>query len=144
MKELFEIGIVFRGFVLVKYKFKKLSSIKGIKESSKDLRGAFISAINSFAINAFNNISLEYLESDKILFVFKLAQIKALDCESEEPVILYGLINKPKKDTDKIVKKFFEKVEPILNLFVTTFTNRDFTELNQFEPFLEEIKNYFS
>jgi hypothetical protein len=143
MKELFELGIVFRGFVLVKYKFKKLSTIKEIQEKSKDLRGAFISAINSFASNAFNNISLEYLESDKILFVFKLAQVKAMDCDCEEPVILYGLINKPKKDTDKVVKKFFEKVEPILNLFVTTFSNKDFTELDQFEPFSEEIRSFF-
>ena len=143
MKELFELGIVFRGFVLVKHKFKKLSSIKDIHESSKDLRGAFISAINSFATNAFNNISLEYLESDKILFVFKLAHVKALDCDCEEPVILYGLINKPKKDTDKLVKKFFEKVQPILNLFVSKFTNKDFTELDQFEPFAEEIKSFF-
>ncbi|MEJ2296825.1 MAG: hypothetical protein P8Y23_18925 [Candidatus Lokiarchaeota archaeon] len=143
MKELFELGIVFRGFVLVKHKFKKLSSIKDIHERSKDLRGAFISAINSFATNAFNNISLEYLESDKILFIFKLAQVKALDCNCEEPVILYGLINKPKKDTDKLVKKFFEKVQPILNLFVSKFTNKDFTELDQFEPFAEEIKSFF-
>ena len=143
MKELFELGIVFRGFVLVKHKFKKLSSIKDIHESSKDLRGAFISAINSFATNAFNNISLEYLESDKILFVFKLNHVKALDCDCEEPVILYGLINKPKKDTDKLVKKFFEKVQPILNLFVSKFTNKDFTELDQFEPFAEEIKSFF-
>ena len=144
MKELFELGIVFRGFVLVKHKFKKLSSIKDIHESSKDLRGAFISAINSFATNAFNNISLEYLESDKILFVFKLAHVKALDCDCEEPVILYGLINKPKKDTDKLVKKFFEKVQPILNSFVSRFTNKDFTELDQFEPFAEEIQSFFS
>ena len=143
MKELFELGIVFRGFVLVKHKFKKLSTIKGIQETSKDLRGAFISAINSFATNAFNNISLEYLESDKILFVFKLAEVKALDCNYEEPVILYGLIFKPKKDPDKLVKKFFEKVEPIINLFITTYTNKDFTELDQFEPFAEEIKSFF-
>ena len=143
MKELFELGIVFRGFVLVKHKFKKLSSIKDIHESSKDLRGAFISAINSFATNAFNNISLEYLESDKILFVFKLNHVKALDCDCEEPVILYGLINKPKKDTDKLVKKFFEKVQPILNSFVSRFTNKDFTELDQFEPFAEEIQSFF-
>jgi hypothetical protein len=58
-------------------------------------------------------------------------------------VILYGLINKPKKDTDKLVKKFFEKVQPILNLFVSKFTNKDFTELDQFEPFAEEIKSFF-
>ena len=143
MKELFELGIVFRGFVLVKHKFKKLSTVKDIQESSKELRGAFISAINSFAINAFNNVSLEYLESDKILFVFKLAELKALDCISEEPVILYGLIYKPKKDPDKLVKKFFEKVEPIINLFITKYSNKDFTELDQFEPFTEVIKSFF-
>lgn len=143
MKDLFEIGIVFRGFVLVKHKFKKLSTVKDIQESCKELRGAFISAINSFAINVFNNVSLEYLESDKILFVFKLAEVQARDSNSKEQIILYGLIYKPKKDPDKLVKKFFEKVEPILNLFITKYTNMDFTELDQFEPFAEEIKNFF-
>jgi len=141
MKELYELGIVFRGFILVKHKFKHISEQN---EKNKDLRGAFISAINSFAESAFNNLSLEYLESKNILFIFKASEIKTSDSHLEEPIILYGLTDKKKKDTDKFVKKFLEKVGVILQLFISRFQNRDFTELDQFEPFKQEIENFFN
>ena len=142
MKELYEIGIVFRGFVLVSYEFKKIAKKDTLKNVSKDLRGGFISAINLFAKNAFNNLSLEYLESGNILFIFKVLEIKAANYNVKEPVILYGLVDKKKKDTDKFVKKFLEKMNPILNLFITRYTNKDLTEYSQFKPFQKEIKDF--
>jgi len=142
MKELYEIGIVFRGFVLVSHVFKKLEKKDNLKNLDKDLRGAFISAINSFAQNAFNNLSLEYLESNNILFIFNAFEIKALDSNQKEPIILYGLIDKKKKDTDKFVKKFLQKIEPISLLFVSRYSDRDFSEVNQFKPFQNEIKEF--
>jgi len=144
LKELYELGIVFRGFVLVKHKFRKKLNSNGSKESTKDLRGAFIDAINSFAKSAFNNLSLEYLESNSTLFIFKVAEIKSSDCVSLEPIILYGLTDKKKKDSDKLVKRFLEKVEPVLQLFISRYTDKDFTELSQFEPFKKEIEGYFN
>ena len=140
MRELLELGIVFRGFVLVKHKFRHL---RDEYEKTKDLRGAFISAINSFAENAFNNLSLEYLESQKILFIFKASEIQTADCNVKEPIILYGLTYKTKKDSDKFVKRFLEKVEIILQNFISKFQNKDFTELSQFIPFQQEIKSSF-
>lgn len=142
MKELYEIGIVFRGFVLVSHVFKKIEKKNNLKNTDKDLRGAFISAINLFAKNAFNNLSLEYLESNNILFIFNAFEIQASDSNQKEPIILYGLIDKKKKDTDKYVKKFLQKIEPISLLFVSRYSNKDFTELNQFEPFQNEIKEF--
>jgi len=144
LKELYELGIVFRGFVLVKHKFNKISNLTDSKESNKDLRGAFIDAINSFAKSAFNNLSLEYLESNNALFIFKVAEIKSSDCVSLEPIILYGLTIKNKKDSDKLVKKFLEKVEPVLQLFISRYNDKDFSELNQFELFKEEIEEFFN
>ncbi|TFG18646.1 MAG: hypothetical protein EU533_07530 [Promethearchaeota archaeon] len=141
MKELIELGIVFRGFILVKYLFKNGVSNQD-NDPCKDLRGPFITAINSFAQNAFNNLSLEYLESSNNLFIFKIHEIKALDSDYKEHVILYGLTER-KKNPDKIVRKFFEKSEPIMQLFLTRYNNKDFTELNQFEPFQDEIKQFF-
>jgi hypothetical protein len=55
---------------------------------------------------------------------------------------LYGLIDKKKKDTDKFVKRFLQKIEPISLLFVSRYSNKDFSELNQFEPFQNEIKEF--
>ena len=143
MKELYEIGIVFRGFVLVSHVFKNLEKKDNLKNLDKDLRGAFISAINSFAQNAFNNLSLEYLESNNILFIFKAFCIQASDSDQKEPIILYSLIyNKKNKDTDKFVKKFLQKIEPISLLFVSRYSDRDFSEINQFKPFQNEIKEF--
>ncbi len=142
MKELYEIGIVFRGFILVSYEFKKVEKEENLNKVNKDLRGSFISAINTFAKNAFNNLSLEYLESGNILFVFKAYEIQASDCDVKEPIILYGLLDKSKKDTDKIVKKFLSRIDPILNLFISRYGHKDFSEINQFEPFQNDIKEF--
>ncbi|MFX1379498.1 MAG: hypothetical protein ACFFA4_10435 [Promethearchaeota archaeon] len=142
MKELYEIGFVFRGFVLVNHVMKKLPVQKesGI---NKDLRGAFISAINTFVDTAFNKNSIEYLESGNILFIFKIAEIQSRDNRLKEPIILYGLVDKSKKKSDKLVKKFFERVDPILQLFIQKYERTDFTELNQFEPFQDTIQEFF-
>lgn len=142
MKELYEIGIVFRGFILVTCEFKKIEKKDKLSSVDMDLRGGFISAITLFAKNAFNNLSLEYLESGNILFIFKALEMQAANCNQQEPVILYGLLDKKKKDTDKFVKKFLEKINPILNLFITRYNNKDLTELNQFQPFQNEIKDF--
>ncbi|MFX1568588.1 MAG: hypothetical protein ACFFCV_09485 [Promethearchaeota archaeon] len=142
MKELYEIGFVFRGFVLVSHIFKGLPVQKegGV---NKDLRGAFISAINTFVHTAFNKSSLEYLESGNILFIFKLAEVQSIDNKYKEPIILYGLVDKSKKKSDKLVRKFFEKVDPILQMFIQKYNGVDFTELNQFEYFIETISDFF-
>jgi len=142
MKELYEIGIVSRGFVLVSHVFKKVEKKDNLKNIDEDLRGAFISAINTFAKNAFNNLNLEYLESNNILFIFNAFEIQASDSDQKEPIILYGLIDKKKKDTDKFVKRFLQKIEPISLLFVSRYSNKDFSEINQFEPFKNEIKEF--
>jgi hypothetical protein len=141
LKEIYELGFVFRGFVLINHSFKNLNIQKELNYE-KDLRGAFISAINTFVQTAFNNNSLEYLESGSILFIFKIAEIHSNDSISKEPIILYGLVDKSKKNPDKLVKKFFEKVNPILELFIQRYNKENFTELNQFESFKEEMRAF--
>jgi hypothetical protein len=142
LKELYELGFVFRGFVLVSHILKELPVQKesGI---NKDLRGAFISAINTFVNTAFKKNSIEYLESGNILFIFKIAEIQSRDNRVKEPIILYGLVDKSKKKSDKLVRKFFEKVDPVLQLFIQKYQKADFTELNQFEPFQETMEEFF-
>ncbi|MFX0069552.1 MAG: hypothetical protein ACFFAO_00465 [Candidatus Hermodarchaeota archaeon] len=142
MKELYELGIVFRGFILVNHSFMELPMQNDMKEKN-DLRGAFISAISSFAETAFNKNSLEYLESNKLIFIFKLAEIKSTDNGNKEPLILYGLLDKKKKNPDKIVKKFLEKSQIILESFAKKYEGTDFTELDQFANFKENLKNSF-
>lgn len=141
MKELYEIGVVIRGFITTQYTFRELPVQKG-GEVEKDLRGAFISAINTFASNCFGNTSLEYLESGNVLFIFKIIDLKACDSGDNESVIFYGLAEKKKK-SDKIVKKFMEKIQPMTELFMQRYTGKDFTEIDQFRSFNKEIKKFF-
>ncbi len=99
MKTLYEIGIVFRGFILVNYILKELPEQleRHKKEKNKDLRGAFISAISTFAQSFFKSSSLEYLESDNVLFIFKMSEVRSSDSSMKEPLIMYGLCEKKKK-----------------------------------------------
>ncbi|MHA1491377.1 MAG: hypothetical protein ACTSRI_17210 [Promethearchaeota archaeon] len=145
MKTLYEIGIVFRGFILVNHIFKKLPPQleRHKKEADKDLRGAFISAISTFAQSFFKSSSLEYLESDNVLFIFKMSEVKSSDSQMKEPIIMYGLSEKKKKNSDKIVKKFLEKIEPILELFIQKFNGVDFSEIDQFKKFKNELIEFF-
>ena len=109
---------------------------------NKDLRGAFISAINAFVEVAFNKSSLEYLESGDILFIFKIAEVQSGDNNMKESLILYGLVDKSKKKSDKLVNKFFERVNPVLQLFIQKFNGANFSELNQFEPFEKSMIDF--
>ena len=113
-------------------------------EAHKDLRGAFISAITSFTESFFKSNSLEYLKSGNILFIFKIAEIRPIDSTVFEPIIAYGLTDTTKKHSDKIVKKFLEKVQPILELFVQRYKKADFSNLNVFQPFKEDLTKFFS
>jgi hypothetical protein len=143
LKELYEIGLVFRGFVVVNYHLNFRDEGNQLSGPDKDLRGAFISAISSFVETAFKNTSLEYLESGSVLFIFKMGTVQSSDSNSREPIILYGLVQRPKKKPDKLVNKFFEKITPILELFIQTYNGKDFCELSQFESFKEEIQAFF-
>ena len=86
---------------------------------------------------------MEYLESGNILFVFKFSKIKSKDANSDEPIIMYGLIEKKKKNPDKNVQKFFLKTTPILENFIQIYQNEDFTDINLFQPFKDTIREYF-
>ncbi|MFX1391495.1 MAG: hypothetical protein ACFE9Z_15630 [Promethearchaeota archaeon] len=142
MKELYELGLVFRGFVLVNHTLKDLP-VQKETEINKDLRGAFISAINTFVDTAFNKNSIEYLESGNILFIFKISEVQSRDNHIKEPIILYGLVDKSRKKSDKLVRKFMERVNPVLQLFIQRYNEADFTELDQFEPFKEIMEEFF-
>jgi len=138
LREIYELGIIFRGFVIVSHVFKEVPSQKETKVT-KDLRAAFISALNTFAGTAFDDNSLEYLDSGNVLFILKNSKVKSQDGVKKETIIMYGLVEKKKKDEEKYVKKFFNKINPLLENFIQAYENRNFTELTQFNPFEKEL-----
>ena len=75
-----------------------------------------------------------------------MSEVKSGDNNSDfkEPIIMYGLTEKKrKKNPDKFVKKFLDKLNPILENFIQKYNNADFTELTQFKSYKDEIKRYF-
>lgn len=141
---LLEIGVILRGFVLCSAIFRDDPALKiEDKETSKNLRGAFISAINSFAESYFSSdAELEYLQSGEVLCIFKVGEIKGNDSIKKEPVIIYAITSK-KRNPDKIVRKFMEKANPMLEYFVQKYSKKDFTDLDSFRSFEKEIFDYF-
>ena len=77
------------------------------------------------------------------MFVFKFSRIKSKDANSAEPIIMYGLIEKKKKNPDKYVQKFLQKTTPILENFIQKYQNEDFTDINLFQPFKDIVREYF-
>jgi len=51
-------------------------------------------------------------------------------------------VDKSKKKSDKLVNKFFERVNPVLQLFIQKFNGANFSELNQFEPFEKSMIDF--
>ena len=77
------------------------------------------------------------------MFVFKFSNIKSKDANSAEPVIMYGLIDKKKKNPDKYVRKFLQRTTPILENFIQKYQNEDFTDITLFQPFKDTVREYF-
>ncbi len=143
MKELYEIGVVIRGTILVNHYFKDIPGQKTIiDEPYKDPRGLFISAINTFLAKTFNKNKLEYLESGNFLLTFKISEIKAKDNPLKEQLIIYGLIEK-NKNPEKLSKIFLKKVEKLLEIFIERYNNKNLYELEQFKDFETEIIKFF-
>ncbi len=141
--QLLEVGIIIRAFVISSYTFKNINNEdKNSYEKNQQLRASFLSAINTFVEVVFKNNYLEYLEFGNHIFVFKISKIVNSD-NKEEPIIIYGLLEKDKRKVDKIVKKFLQKVEPILLLFISRYSKKDYCNLNEFEPFEKEIRAFF-
>jgi len=142
LKEIYEAGIIFRGFTLVNYIIRNLS-VKTKKEIHKDLRSSFISAITQFVEKAFQGSTLEYLESGDILFIFITETIQAGDFNTVENILAYAICDK-KKNIDKQVEKVKEKLNLMLIHFKQKYNNENFTIIDKFQDFKPEIEKFFT
>ncbi len=142
LKELYEVGIILRGFTLVNYIIKNIS-VKTKKEVHKDLRSSFISAITQFVEKAFQGSALEYLESGDILFIFITETIQAGDFNTVENILAYAICDK-KKNIDKQVEKVKVKLDLILKQFIQRYNNENFTIIDKFQDFKPEIEKFFT
>ncbi len=142
LKEIYEAGVILRGFTLVNYIIRNVS-VKTKKEVHKDLRSSFISAITQFVEKAFQGSTLEYLESGDILFIFITDTIQAGDFNTVENILAYAICDK-KKNIDKQVEKVREKLKLMLIHFKQKYNNENFTIIDKFQDFKPEIEKFFT
>ena len=99
-----EVGIMFRGFILVKRSYHKTTKGK----IDPDLRSGLLTAIRSFAESAFQKGSLEYFEGKRFLITFTDEEILSEDSIEPETITSYAIL-----DTEKKSKGVF----PFLDLY---------------------------
>ncbi|GAG95224.1 unnamed protein product, partial [marine sediment metagenome] len=101
-----EVGLLFRGFTLVKKSYHKTT----LGKIDSDLRSGLLTALLNFAETAFSTGSVEYFQGNRLTIAFINANILADDSVEPELLISYAIIDKHKR-IDKYVKKL---VNPLL------------------------------
>ena len=134
-----EVGLLFRGFTLVKRSYHKTT----LGKIDADLRSGLLTALLNFAETAFSTGSVEYFQGNKFTIAFVNANILADDSVESELLISYAIIDKRKK-IDKYVNKL---VKPLLVKIAEDFKaqneGKNLSEVSQFRFFKKIIDKIF-
>ena len=134
-----EVGLLFRGFTLVKRSYHKTT----LGKIDADLRSGLLTALLNFAETAFSTGSVEYFQGNRFTIAFVNANILADDSVESELLISYAIIDKRKK-IDKYVNKL---VKPLLVKIAEDFKaqneGKNLSEVSQFRFFKKIIDKIF-
>jgi hypothetical protein len=134
-----EVGLLFRGFTLVKRSYHKTT----LGKIDADLRSGLLTALLNFAETAFSTGSVEYFQGNRFTIAFINANILADDSVEPELLISYAIIDKRKK-IDKYVNKL---VNPLLvkvaEGFKTQNEGKNLSEVSQFKIFKKTLDEIF-
>ncbi|MBY9010079.1 MAG: hypothetical protein KGD74_09470 [Candidatus Lokiarchaeota archaeon] len=134
-----EVGLLFRGFTLVKRSYHKTT----LGKIDADLRSGLLTALLNFAETAFSTGSVEYFQGNRYTIAFINANILADDSVEPELLISYAIIDKRKK-IDKYVNKL---VNPLLvkvaEGFKTQNEGKNLSEVSQFRIFKKTLDEIF-
>ena len=134
-----EVGLLFRGFTLVKKSFHKTT----IGKIDADLRSGLLTALLNFAETAFSTGSVEYFQGNKFTIVFINARILSDDSNEPELLVSYAIIDRQKK-IDKYIRKI---ANPLLNKVAQEFKSqnegKNLSEVSQFKSFKQSLDKIF-
>ncbi|MBY8979364.1 MAG: hypothetical protein KGD72_03135 [Candidatus Lokiarchaeota archaeon] len=134
-----EVGLLFRGFTLVKRSYHKTT----LGKIDADLRSGLLTALLNFAETAFSTGSVEYFQGNRFTIAFINASILADDSVEPELLISYAIIDKKKK-IDKYVNKL---VNPLLvkvaEVFKAQNEGKNLSEVSQFRIFKKTLDKIF-
>jgi len=133
-----EVGLLFRGFTLVKKSYHKTT----LGKIDADLRSGLLTALLNFAETAFSTGAVEYFQGNRFTIAFINAKILSDDSNEPELLVSYAIIDRQKK-IDKYVRKI---VNPLLIKVAQEFKSqnegKNLSEVSQFKIFklsLDEI-----
>jgi len=134
-----EVGLLFRGFTLVKKSYHKTS----LGKIDADLRSGLLTALLNFAETAFSTGTVEYFQGNRYTIAFINARIKSDDSLEPELLVSYAIIDRQKK-IDKYIHKI---VNPLLikvaNEFKSQNEGKNLSEVTQFKSFKNSLDIIF-
>jgi len=134
-----EVGLLFRGYTLVKRSYHKTT----LGKIDADLRSGLLTALLNFAETAFSTGSVEYFQGNRFTIAFINANILADDSVEPELLISYAIIDKQKR-IDKYVNKL---VNPLLakvaEVFKAQNEGKNLSEVSQFRFFKKTLDAIF-
>lgn len=134
-----EVGLLFRGFTLVKKSYHKTT----LGKIDTDLRSGLLTALLNFAEAIFATGAVEYFEGNKFTLAFINEKILANDSVEPELLVSYAIIDKQKK-IDKYVYKI---IHPLLIKVVKEFKaqneGKNLSEISQFKIFKKTFDEIF-
>lgn len=134
-----EAGLLFRGYTLVSSEYLETS----VDNFDKDLRSGLLTAIITFAENAFDTSFVDYLESNNYVIAFTKDSIMAEDSIDPELILGYVILNRKKK-----IEKFIHKtIQPLLSQtilkFKSLYEGKNFSEISLFKSFKSYLESVF-
>jgi len=133
-----EVGLLFRGFTLVKKSYHKTT----LGKIDADLRSGLLTALLNFAETAFSTGAVEYFQGNRFTIAFINVKILSEASNVPELLVSYAIIDRQKK-IDKYVRKI---VNPLLIKVAEEFKSqnegKNLSEVSQFKVFklsLDEI-----
>ena len=134
-----EVGLLFRGFTLVKKSYHKTT----LGKIDADLRSGLLTALLNFAETAFSTGSVEYFQGNRFTIAFINAKILSDDSKEPELLVSYAIIDRKKK-IDKYINK---TVNPLLIKVVKEFKSqnegKNLSEVSQFKIFKKSLDIIF-
>ncbi|MBY8988539.1 MAG: hypothetical protein KGD61_08790 [Candidatus Lokiarchaeota archaeon] len=134
-----EVGLLFRGFTLVKKSYHKTT----LGKIDADLRSGLLTALLNFAETAFSTGSVEYFQGNRFTIAFINAKILSDDSLNPELLVSYAIIDRQKK-IDKYIRKI---VNPLLTKvakeFISQYEGKNLSEVSQFKNFKESLDVIF-
>ena len=134
-----EVGLLFRGFTLVKKSYHKTT----LGKIDTDLRSGLLTALLNFAETIFATGAVEYFEGNRYTLAFINEKILADDSIEPELLVSYAIIDKQKK-IDKYVSKI---IHPLLTKVAKEFKaqneGKNLSEISQFKIFKKNFDEIF-